>query len=135
MLYTSGYEHYKNRKRPFKNGARKPYASDVSADSSSFPALSTSAAQSFGAMLVNIISDCPFDNVMFSWKGIKGADLKAYITEGHTDEETSSVDEKRTVRRKPDAEIQKWSDELMTYRLKEGGTAWLEGENVRLEHS
>ena len=30
--------------------------------------------------------DCPLDNTLFAWKGIKGDDFKAYVTEGHSDD-------------------------------------------------
>lgn len=31
--------------------------------------------------------DCPLDNLLFSFKRIKGDDFKAYVAEGHSDEE------------------------------------------------
>ncbi len=75
--------------------------------------------------------DCPFDKVLFSWKGINAADLKLYIAEGHTDEEIGAW-VKATGVPKTDSEIKAWSDQLEKYRLAGDSTKWLEGENKRL---
>jgi hypothetical protein len=52
--------------------------------------------------------DCPLDNQLFSFKGIKGDDFKAFVEEGHSDEEIGRwVKEHGTP--KTDEEIAEWS--------------------------
>src|SRR5207302_10162487 len=55
--------------------------------------------------------DCPLDNMLFGFKGVKGADFKAQIESGASDQQMAEwldqVGEKKT----PD-EIRRWSDEV-----------------------
>jgi hypothetical protein len=78
--------------------------------------------------------DCPLDNALFSFKGIKGAEFKAYVAEGHSDEEIASwlktVGTPRT-----DAEIKAWSDAFKTdfsYSTDPNKKDWFIGECKRL---
>jgi hypothetical protein len=78
--------------------------------------------------------DCPLDNVLFSFKGIKGDVFKAYVAEGHSDEEIASwlkiVGTPRT-----DAEIKAWSDAFKTdfsYSTDPNKKDWFIGECKRL---
>ena len=57
--------------------------------------------------------DCPLDNVLFNFKGIKGSDLKDCIAAGHTDEEIGTW-VKSHGRPKTDEEIKAWSDAFKT---------------------
>lgn len=77
--------------------------------------------------------DCPLDNSLFNFKGIKGDDLKAYIAQGHSDEEIADwVKTHGDV--KTDAEIAEWNKMVIAnnYAGKPDKKAWLEGENKRL---
>lgn len=78
--------------------------------------------------------DCPLDNVLFTFKGIKGDVFKAYVAEGHSDEEIASwlktVGTPRT-----DAEIKAWSDAFKTdfsYSTDPNKKDWFIGECKRL---
>lgn len=53
--------------------------------------------------------DCPVDNMLFGFKGIKGDDFKAYVAEGHTDEEIAQWVKDNGIA-KTDEEIAAWSD-------------------------
>ncbi len=77
--------------------------------------------------------DCPLDNSLFDFKGIKGADVKSYIEEGHTDEEIAEW-VKKNGQAKTDQEIEEWNKQVSTnnYSAIPEKKAWLEGENVRL---
>ena len=78
--------------------------------------------------------DCPLDNRLFGFLGIKGADMKAYMAEGHTDEEITAWVKANGVK-KTDAEIEQWNKEMESdnYSTKPPEKkAWLEGENKRL---
>jgi len=78
--------------------------------------------------------DCPLDNRLLGFLNVKGSDLKAYIAEGHTDEEIAAwVKENGT--KKTDAEVEVWNKEMEAdnYSTKPPEKkAWLEGENKRL---
>jgi hypothetical protein len=73
--------------------------------------------------------DCPVDNQLFSFMGIKGADFKDFVAEGHTDEEIvewiRSHGKPRT-----DEEIADWNQEVAenTYQDDPEKAAWLAGE-------
>ena len=77
--------------------------------------------------------DCPLDNTLFGWKGIKGADFKAYVAEGKTDGEIAMWVSKQGTP-KTEAEIAAWSDMVTAnnYANQPDKKAWLEGENIRL---
>ncbi len=56
--------------------------------------------------------DCPLDNMLFGWKGIKGDDFKAAVEKGASDEEmvkwvTENGDKKSS------EETKKWVEEMM----------------------
>lgn len=78
--------------------------------------------------------DCPLDNDLFGFKGIKGADFKAYVSEGHTDEEIAQwVKDNGTA--KTDEEIKVWSDAFKTdfsYSTNPEKKDWFAGECNRL---
>jgi hypothetical protein len=78
--------------------------------------------------------DCPLDNALFGFKGIKGDMFKAYVAEGHSDEEIAAwlktVGTPRT-----DAEIKAWSDAFKTdfsYSTDPNKKDWFIGECNRL---
>jgi Domain of unknown function (DUF5069) len=55
--------------------------------------------------------DCPLDNMLFGWKGIKGDDFKAVVERGASDEEIAKwVDENGT--RKSEQEKRAWCEEM-----------------------
>jgi hypothetical protein len=78
--------------------------------------------------------DCPLDNSLFTFKGLKGGDFKAYVAEGHSDEEIAEwVASKGTPR--TDVEIAAWSKKVIADNYSDKPAekkAWLEGENMRL---
>ena len=58
--------------------------------------------------------DCPLDNMLFGWKGIKGDDFKEAVAKGASDEEMVKwVDAHGTP--KSDAEKEAWSKEKMAF--------------------
>ena len=78
--------------------------------------------------------DCPLDNVLFSFKGIKGMDFKAYVAEGHTDEEIAAW-LKTQGTPKTDEEIMAWSNAFKTdfsYSTDPSKKEWFGGECMRL---
>ena len=77
--------------------------------------------------------DCPLDNQLFGFMGIKGADFKAFVAEGHSDGEIAEW-VKKEGQTKTDAEIAEWNEMVSSnnYAGKADKKAWLEGENVRL---
>jgi hypothetical protein len=55
--------------------------------------------------------DCPLDNMLFGWKGIKGDDFKAVVEKGASDEEIAKwVDENGI--RKSEEEKRAWCEEV-----------------------
>jgi hypothetical protein len=79
-------------------------------------------------------SDCPLDKVLFVFKGIEGADFKAYVEQGHTDEEIAQwVKDNGTP--KTDEEINAWSDAFRTdfsYSTDPKKKDWFFGECAKL---
>ncbi|MGH8163098.1 MAG: DUF5069 domain-containing protein, partial [Rhodanobacteraceae bacterium] len=60
--------------------------------------------------------DCPLDNMLFGWKGIKGDDFKAEVAKGKSDEEMAKwVDEHGE--QKSGEEKKQWVDEMMKASL------------------
>jgi hypothetical protein len=56
--------------------------------------------------------DCPLDNMLFGWKGIKGDDFKAVVERGASDEEIAKwVDENGE--RKSDDEKRQWCEQML----------------------
>ena len=77
--------------------------------------------------------DCPLDNQLFGFKGIKGADFKAFVAEGHTDEEILNwVTTQGTP--KTTEEVSAWTKGVIAnnYSGLPDKKPWLEGENIRL---
>ena len=59
--------------------------------------------------------DCPLDNTLFGFKGVKGVDFKAQIESGASDQQMADwLDQ--AGERKPD-EIRRWSDEVTAASL------------------
>src|SRR5665213_1128921 len=57
--------------------------------------------------------DCPLDNQLFGWKGITGADFKACVAEGHSDQEIADW-VKENGQPKTDEEIAEWNAKVST---------------------
>ena len=55
--------------------------------------------------------DCPLDNMLFGFKGVKGDDFKAQIENGASDEEMVDWLNRSGQKKTPD-EIKRWSDEV-----------------------
>jgi hypothetical protein len=77
--------------------------------------------------------NCPLDNSLFSFKGIKGEDFKAYVAEGHSDDEIAAWLRSQGMS-KTDADIAAWTKKVTAdnYSDKPDKKPWLEGENKRL---
>lgn len=78
--------------------------------------------------------DCPLDNALFGWKGVKGSELEKFIAEGHSDEEIGQWVRANGFK-KTDAEIETWNEEMENDNYDEkplGKKQWLSGECVRL---
>src|SRR6201993_1084661 len=54
--------------------------------------------------------DCPLDNTLFGFKGVKGADFKAQIENGASDQQMAEWLDQTGVKRSPD-EVKRWADE------------------------
>ncbi len=90
------------------------------------------------ALLSNTIGefhfDCPVDNMLFKFKDIKGDDFKAYVAEGHTDEEIAGW-VKSNGTPKTDEEIKAWSESFKTdfsYTTDPQKKDWFVGECTKL---
>src|SRR6266487_1213735 len=55
--------------------------------------------------------DCPLDNTLFGFKGVKGADFKAQIENGASDQQMVDWLNRNGNKKTPD-EIKRWSDEV-----------------------
>jgi len=55
--------------------------------------------------------DCPLDNMLFGFKGVKGDDFKAQIEKGASDMQMAEWLDQNGQKKTPD-EIRKWSDEV-----------------------
>lgn len=78
--------------------------------------------------------DCPLDNTLFKFKGIKGTDFKKFVETGATDDQILEWVNKNGTPKTAE-EIKKWSDmtENDNYSSKPKEVkSWLEGENARL---
>ena len=78
--------------------------------------------------------DCPVDNMLLTFKGIKGADLKAYLAAGHTDDEVVEWFKANGIQ-KTDAEVNAWSDSFksdFSYSTDPNKSGWFHGECKRL---
>ena len=77
--------------------------------------------------------DCPLDNQLFGFMGIKGSDFKAFVAEGHTDDEIVAW-VKTNGTKKTDAEITEWNKMVSANNYSDAPEkkAWLEGEVAKL---
>lgn len=57
--------------------------------------------------------DCPLDNMLFGWKGIKGDDFKAAVEKGASDEEMAKWVDEHGDKKSPE-ETSKWREEKMS---------------------
>ena len=68
-----------------------------------------------GALLAGNIGeyhfDCPLDNMLFGFKGVKGDDFKAEVEKGATDEEMAKWLDTHGEKKTPE-EIKAWGDEV-----------------------
>ena len=65
--------------------------------------------------------DCPLDNMLFGFKGVKGDDFKAQIENGASDEEMVEWLNRNGEKKTPD-EIKRWGDEVeATNPLRQSG--------------
>jgi hypothetical protein len=55
--------------------------------------------------------DCPLDNTLFGFKGVKGADFKAQIENGASDQQMAEWLDANGAKKTPD-EIKRWGDEV-----------------------
>src|SRR3954454_15626918 len=55
--------------------------------------------------------DCPLDNMLFGFKGVNGADFKAQIESGASDQQMAEWLDQAGERRTPD-EIKRWCEEV-----------------------
>ena len=55
--------------------------------------------------------DCPLDNMLFGFKGVKGDDFKAEVEKGASDEEMAKWLDTHGEKKTPD-EVKDWSDEM-----------------------
>lgn len=60
--------------------------------------------------------DCPVDNTLFGFKGVKGADFKAQIENGASDQEMVEWLNRNGEKKTP-AEIKRWSDDVSASSL------------------
>ena len=56
--------------------------------------------------------DCPLDNMLFGFKGVKGSDFKAFVETGASDEEIAKWLDRNGIP-KGDKEKQAWSEEVI----------------------
>jgi Domain of unknown function (DUF5069) len=59
--------------------------------------------------------DCPLDNMLFGFKGVKGDDFKAQIENGASDQEIVEWLNRNGQKKAPD-EIKRWGDEVTATR-------------------
>ena len=59
--------------------------------------------------------DCPLDNMLFGFNGVKGDDFKAQIEQGASDQEMVEWLNRNGEKKTPE-EIKRWSDEVITTR-------------------
>jgi uncharacterized protein DUF5069 len=57
--------------------------------------------------------DCPLDNMLFGFKGVKGDDFKAEVEKGASDPEMARWLDTHGEKKTPD-EVKRWSDEMET---------------------
>ena len=73
--------------------------------------------------------DCPLDNTLFGFKGIKGPDFKKILADGATDEQALEWFKKNGLQ-KTDAEVKAWSDAFrsdFSYSTDPNKSGWFHG--------
>jgi hypothetical protein len=60
--------------------------------------------------------DCPLDNTLFGFKGVKGDDFKAQVEQGASDQELVEWPNQAGEKKMPE-EIKRWADEVETSSL------------------
>ena len=77
--------------------------------------------------------DCPLDNQIFGWKGLKGEDFKKFVADDHTDAEIAEW-VKTNGTSKTTEEIDAWNKKVSSNNYSDDPEkkTWLEGENKRL---
>src|SRR5690242_1923467 len=60
--------------------------------------------------------DCPLDNTLFGFKGVKGVDFKAQIENGASDQQVAEWLDQAGERKTPD-EVKSWSDQVTSASL------------------
>src|SRR3989440_9104555 len=58
--------------------------------------------------------DCPLDNTLFGFKGVKGDDFKAQIENGASDQQMAEWLDQSGLKKTPE-EIKHWSDEIEAF--------------------
>jgi hypothetical protein len=79
--------------------------------------------------------DCPVDNMLLSFIGLKGEDLKKVLADGASDQEVLEWVKKNGTPH-TDAEIEKWSESFRsdyTYSTDPAKKGWFHGECERLK--
>src|SRR5271155_1992342 len=77
--------------------------------------------------------DCPLDNMLFRFKGVKGAEVRPLLESGKTDEEIAKWMDTHGTPKKP-AEVKAWSDgveKINPYHDPEK-RAWFAGECAKV---
>ena len=59
--------------------------------------------------------DCPLDNMLFGFKGVRGVDFKAQIESGASDQQMAEWLDANGEKKTPE-DIRRWSDEREAYR-------------------
>jgi len=77
--------------------------------------------------------DCPLDKQLFGFKNIVAEEFKAYVAEGHTDEEILSWVVSHGTTKTPE-EVSAWTMSVIAnnYSGQPEKKAWLEGENAKV---
>jgi Domain of unknown function (DUF5069) len=77
--------------------------------------------------------DCPVDNMLFGFKGVKGADVEPLLKLGASDEQIATWLDTHGTPKTP-AEVKAWSDSVEAQRPYENPEhrEWFAGECVRL---
>lgn len=77
--------------------------------------------------------DCPLDNMLFSFKGIKADEFRDVVAKGASDDEIYAWVSSHGLA-KTDNEVREWTATVIAenYASKPEKKAWLEGENARL---
>jgi hypothetical protein len=77
--------------------------------------------------------DCPLDNMLFEFKGVKGAEVKKLIESGTPDKEIAAWLDENGTKKTPD-EVKAWSDMMEAYRPYDNPEKkeWFAGECAKI---